>query len=60
MTSWVWGLKGSKAGNRAPAACKGSGFQAELLEHGDEEIAERFVLHGVEGEVLTVFESAAR
>jgi hypothetical protein len=43
----------------ASVAAKVVSLDTEVLQHGDEEIAEGFVLHGVEGEVLAMFEAAA-
>ncbi len=39
-------------------AAKAIRIYAEMLKHSNEEIAQRFVLHGVEGEVLAMFETA--
>ena len=51
---------GLDLGDRARARDKVLRFDAKLLEHGDEEIAERLVLNGVESEMLAVLEAAAR
>ncbi len=44
---------------RAVGAAEAIGFDAEVLEHADVEIAERRRAVGIEGEVLSVTESAA-
>ena len=44
---------------RAGGAAKLIGFDAEMLEHADVEIAERWRAVGIEGEVLSVTEAAA-
>ena len=42
------------------ARSKNVRFQSHVLQHGDEEIAERSVVVALEGQVLAVLEAAAR
>lgn len=48
-----------KARERSGAAAEFSGFNAEVLEHGDVEVTEWGVVVGAEGQVLAVLEAAA-
>ena len=52
-------ISGRSPAQRSPALAEGLGLESRVVEHRNEQIAQRSVFLAVVGDVLAVFESAA-